>query len=98
MKNIFWLICNWLIFRAAQQLVEELRRAIPNVNLSYYLSGEVLRDMEKATGMKLTSTAASGIGSGGGVDAEEIGEEVVGEWSQPTMQPKMHPKTNIQQT
>ena len=71
--------CNWLIFRAAQQLVEELRRAIPNVNLSYYLSGEVLRDMEKATGMKLTSTAASGIGSGGGVDAEEIGEEVVGE-------------------
>ena len=50
------------------------------MNLAYYLSGEVLRDLEKATGMKLTSTAAGGIGSGGGgVDAEEIGEEVVGE-------------------
>ena len=72
---------NLSILRAAQQLVEELRRAIPNVNLAYYLSSEVLRDMEKATGMKLASTAAGGIGSGGGggVDAEEIGEEVVGE-------------------
>ena len=68
------------------------------MNLAYYLSGEVLRDLEKATGMKLTSTAAAGgIGSGGGgVDAEEIGEEVVGEWAQGTtnnatkMQPKMH--------
>ena len=66
--------------RAAQQLVEDLRRAIPNVNLSYYLSAEVLRDLEKATGMKLTSPAAGGIGSGGGgVNGEEIGEEVVGE-------------------
>ena len=60
--------------------MEELRRAIPNVNLAYYLSAEVLRDLEKATGMKLSSTAAGGIGSGGvGPDAEEIGEEVVGE-------------------
>lgn len=50
------------------------------MNLSYYLSAEVLRDLEKATGMKLTSPAAGGIGSGGGgVNGEEIGEEVVGE-------------------
>jgi intraflagellar transport protein 140 len=60
-------------FRAAQQMVEELRKGIPNVNLAYYISSEVLRDLEKATGIPL---ATAGVG---GADDDEVGEEIVEE-------------------
>ncbi len=59
-------------FRAAQHLVDELRRSIPNVNLSYYISSEVLRELEKAIGVPLAASAAPA-----GQDDDQVAEEVV---------------------
>ena len=40
-------------YRASHQMIEELRRTIPNVNLAYYVNSDILLTIEKALGVSL---------------------------------------------
>ncbi|TRY69166.1 hypothetical protein TCAL_05644 [Tigriopus californicus] len=46
-------------YRSAQQMIEELRRSIPNVNLAYYVNSDVLLTIEKSLGVSLLPDSAS---------------------------------------
>ena len=40
-------------YRGAKQMLDDLQRAIPNVNLAYYINSDVLLSIEKALGLSL---------------------------------------------
>lgn len=62
-------------FRAAQQTLNELQRAIPNVNLAYYVNSDVLLSIEKALGISLLPENVAD--NDGHQDSFEGHEEVV---------------------
>jgi len=53
-------------FRAAKGLVDELKAAIPNVNLAYYVNTDALAAIERGAGVQLRPReAAGGVDTGG---------------------------------
>lgn len=65
-------------YRGAQQMIEELRRSIPNVNLAYYVNSDVLLTIEKALGISLLPDSTTSKRTNANDDEDEdVGASVV---------------------